>query len=107
MHDLSATLDFPLNDTQHVDPPADIVRSSAGPLPGLEHRDLRDDDFWRVIPAFAHVSAAEFHTHTFQARHSVTNVQQLRDTLGHLVPDSFFQDLSDGLQRAPMALRIS
>ena len=108
MHDLASTLDFALSDTQHVDPPASF-RSSPGsqPLAGLEHRDLRDDDFWRAIPGVAHVGAAEFHTHTFQARHSVTNVQQLRETLGHLVPDSFFQDLADGLQRAPMALRIS
>ena len=103
MHDLTATLDF--SDTQHVDPPVLIGSSPA--LPGFEHRDLRDDDFWRAIPAFAHVSAAEFHTHIFQARHSVTNVPQLRATLGHLVPESFFQDLADGLQRAPMALRIS
>jgi len=105
MHDSAATLDFAFNDTQHVDPP-EPLRPSLAPS-GLEHRDLRDDDFWRAIPAFAHVSAAEFHTHTFQARHSVTNVQQLRETVGHLVADSFFQDLSDGLQRAPMALRIS
>jgi lysine 2,3-aminomutase len=106
MHDLATTLDFALADTQHVDPPASF-RSSPDPVGGLEHRDLRDDDFWRAIPGFAHVGAAEFHTHTFQARRSVTNVQQLRETLGHLVPDSFFQDLADGLRRAPMALRIS
>ena len=105
MHDLATTLDFALGDTQHVDPPS-AVRLSPAPA-GLEHRDLRDDDFWRVIPGFAHVSAAEFQTHAFQARHSVTNVQQLRKTLGHLAPDSFLQDISDGLQRAPMALRIS
>jgi lysine 2,3-aminomutase len=100
MHDLATTLDF-----QHVDPP-DALWPSPAPA-GLDHRDLRDDEFWRAIPGFAHVSAAEFHTHTFQARHSVTSAQQLRETVGALVPDSFFQDLSDGLQRAPMALRIS
>jgi len=105
MHDLATTLDFALTDTQHVDPP-EAARSSPA-LTGLDHRDLRDDDFWRALPAFAHVAAGEFHTHTFQARNTVTNVQQLRDTVGHLVPDSFFQDLSVGLQRAPMALRIS
>jgi lysine 2,3-aminomutase len=103
MHDLSSTLDFA--DTQHVDPP-DSVSSSAAPA-GLEHRELRDDDYWRAIPGFAHVPAAEFHTHAFQARRSVTNVQQLRETLGSLVPESFLKDVSDGLQRAPMALRIS
>jgi lysine 2,3-aminomutase len=106
MHDLATTLDFSLADTQHVDPPSS-PRSSLAILPGLEHRDLRDDDYWRAIPGFARVGAAEFHTHTFQARHSVTNVQQLRDTLGGLAPESFFKDLADGLQRAPMALRIS
>jgi lysine 2,3-aminomutase len=105
MHNLATTIDFSLADTQHVDPP-DVVRSTPV-LPGLEHRDLRDDDFWRAIPGFAHVSAAEFHTHLFQARHSVTNVQQLRETLGNLVPDSFYQDVAEGLRRAPMALRIS
>ena len=106
MHDLATTLDYSCNDTQHVDPPA-LLRSSPAPLPGLDHRELRDDDYWRALPGFANVSAAEFHTHTFQARHSVTNVQQLRDTVGHLVPEIFFQDLADGLRRAPMALRIS
>jgi lysine 2,3-aminomutase len=105
MHDLASTLDFALADTQHVDPPSS--RRSSPALPGLEHRELRDDDYWRAIPGFAHVGAAEFHTHTFQARHSVTNVQQLRETLGGLASESFFKDLADGLQRAPMALRIS
>ena len=103
MHDLATTLDFALADTQHVDPPS--FRPS--PPPELEHRYLRDDDFWRAIPGYSHISSDLFHTHTFQTRHSVTNVQQLRETLGNLVPDSFFQDLSAGLQRAPMALRIS
>lgn len=108
MHDLAPTLDFAASsDTQHVDPPSITGSGMALPEPGLEHRNLREDDYWRAIPGFAHVTAAEFHTHTYQGRHSVTNVQQLRDTLGRLVPDSFFQDLSDGLQRAPMALRIS
>jgi lysine 2,3-aminomutase len=71
------------------------------------HRDLRRDDFWTAIPAYAAASASEFHTHTFQARHTVTNVRQLRETLGPLVPDSFYEDVVEGLKHAPMALRIS
>src|SRR5216684_1763742 len=74
---------------------------------GLEHRDLRRDDFWAEIPGYADVGAGEFHTHTFQAQHSVTNVRQLRDTLGNLVPESFYADVVEGIKRAPMALRIS
>ncbi|MCI0538249.1 MAG: hypothetical protein L0Z50_23835, partial [Verrucomicrobiales bacterium] len=73
----------------------------------LEHRDFRRDDFWRSIPAYAGVGAAEFHTHGFQARQTVTNVRQLRETLRHLVPDSFYEDVIEGLKHAPMALRIS
>lgn len=82
-------------DPAHVDPP----------LEADAHRRLRDEP--PQLPAFRQVTAEQFHTHTFQARHSVTNVRQLRETLGQLVPESFYQDLEKGLQRAPMALRIS
>jgi lysine 2,3-aminomutase len=80
---------------------------TAPATPSLEHRELRTDDFWRAIPAFAHTGAAEFNTHTFQARQTVTNVRQLRDTLQGLAPESFYEDLAAGLKHAPMALRIS
>jgi lysine 2,3-aminomutase len=73
----------------------------------LEHRDLRRDDYWRRLPAFAAVDAATFHHHTFQAQHTVTTVRQLEETLGDRVPASFYADVVAGLKRAPMALRIS
>ena len=88
--------------------------SDVGPLdlPPLrravgDHRALRDDEFWREIPAYSRVSAEEFRTHTFQNRQTVTNIRQLRETLGNLVPESFFADLDAGVKNAPMALRIS
>lgn len=77
------------------------------PDPPRDHRVLRDDDFWRVLPGFSEVSAAEFRTHTFQNRRSVTNVRQLRDTVGGLASDQFYNDVTEGIARAPMALRIS
>ena len=73
----------------------------------LEHCDLRGDDFWRTIPAYAAVAADEFHTHTFQNRNTVTNVRQLQQTVRHLVADSFVEDVAEGIRHAPMALRIS
>jgi lysine 2,3-aminomutase len=79
----------------------------AVPPRSVEHRELRRDEFWREIPGYAKVSAAEFQTHTFQNRHSVTNVRQLRETLQGLAPDSFYEDVLNGLKRAPMNLRIS
>lgn len=90
-------------DPAHVDPPAHAA-SSGEPL---AHRDLREGDYWRAIPAYARATAAEFGDHRWQQRHTVTNVRQLRDTLGPLVPEEFYADLEAGIAAAPMALRIS
>jgi lysine 2,3-aminomutase len=77
------------------------------PAHTTEHRDLKRDDFWSIIPAYAGITAAEFQTHTFQTRQSVTNVRQLRETLGDLANEAFYEDVSEGVRHAPMALRIS
>jgi lysine 2,3-aminomutase len=92
-----------------LEPPAlnHSVAESVVPSRTMEHRELRRDDFWSAIPAYAATKADEFHTHTFQARQSVTNVRQLREALQHLVPDSFYEDVAEGIRHAPMALRIS
>jgi len=100
-------------DTAHVDPPFLSSNGTAVEEPpsrgsiSTDHRILRRDEFWRGVPAYREVSEKEFQTHTFQQRHSVTNVRQLRETLEDLVPDAFYQDLGAGLLHAPMALRIS
>jgi lysine 2,3-aminomutase len=73
----------------------------------VSHRDLRDDDYWRRIPGFGDVTRAEFESHLFQQRESVTSVAQLRELLGGLVEDGFYDDLSEGIRNAPMALRVS
>jgi lysine 2,3-aminomutase len=91
-------------DPAHVDPPQHAAHSSNPPI---AHRDLRDGDYWRALPAYSQVTAEEFRDHQWQQRHTVTNVRQLRDTVGTLVPDSFYQDLEQGIAAAPMALRIS
>ena len=92
-----------------LEPPefASSIEAAPSPPHNLEHRELRRDDFWTSIPAYQTVSSADFHTHTFQAQHAVTNLRQLRDTLQQLVPDAFYEDVQRGLERAPMALRIS
>ncbi len=95
-------------DTAHVDPPAAARIMPEPQSPHLpNHRDLRHDEFWREIPGYAGVSAAEFRSHLFQQKQAVTNVRQLRDTLQGLVADSFYEDLAAGMNHAPMALRIS
>ena len=96
-----------LLDTQHVDPPSFANASTARPVPVRAHTELREDEFWRGIPGYAQVGAAEFESHLFQQKNAVTNVRQLQETLGPLVPESFYEDLAAGVRHAPMALRIS
>ena len=92
-----------------LDPPSltELEVEIVPPARTLEHRNLRGDDFWATIPAYATVRAEEFQTHSFQTRHTVTNVRQLRETLQDLATDAFYEDIVAGLKHAPMALRIS
>lgn len=93
-------------DPEHVDPPCSDA-SATEPRAELGHRDLRRDEFWRAIPAYEGVTGAEFADHKWQQRHTVTNVRQLRETLGGKAGEGFFEDLEAGISNAPMALRIS
>jgi len=83
------------------------AESHATPPSQTAHRELRRDEYWRGVPAFSDVDAATFHSHTFQARNSVTSVGKLMRYLGNLVPADFYRDVSEGLRRAPMSIRIS
>ena len=92
--------------TAPLEIPPDVVQFVA-PSRDLEHKNLREDEFWRGIPGYRNATAAEFHHHLFQSRNSITTPRQLRDTLKNLVSEGFFSDLEEGLKRAPMALRVS
>jgi lysine 2,3-aminomutase len=96
-----------LLDTQHVDPPTAVPDSLARSAPARTHTELRRDEFWRGIPGYANIGATEFNSHLFQQKNTVSNVRQLRETLGALLSDTFYEDLADGMRNAPMALRIS
>ncbi|MDP6701218.1 MAG: KamA family radical SAM protein, partial [Candidatus Latescibacteria bacterium] len=73
----------------------------------FDHKDLRDDDYWHAIPAYADLSAGEFHDHRFQSRNSITSLRKLREVLGALVGEAFYKDVERGLALSPMSLRIS
>jgi len=73
----------------------------------LEHRVLDDSDFWKKIPAFRHVSREEFLDYRFQNRNSAKSTRDLKDLLRDLTPDSFLEDVEEGMRQAPMAMRIS
>ena len=73
----------------------------------LRHRELRDGDFWRAIPAFRQVSEQEFLDHQWQARHSITKPKALLDALAGVVSEAFVEDAARGFLRAPMSVRVS
>ena len=84
-----------------------VLTPPTSALVDISHRDLRDDEYWRAIPAYADLRADEFHEHRFQSRNSVTSLKKLREVLGSLVSEAFYRDVEQGLLRSPMSLRIS
>ena len=71
------------------------------------HREFREDEFWREIPGWQGVSAAEFADHTWQSRNSVTKIKQVKQLLGDRISASFIEDLIAGQVRTPMNIRIT
>ena len=59
-----------------------VLTPPTSALVDTSHRDLRDDEYWRAIPAYADLRADEFHEHRFQSRNSVTSLKKLREVLG-------------------------
>jgi lysine 2,3-aminomutase len=71
-----------------------------------ERRDRTEPD-WRRLPGWRKVTPAEWRSAQWQRSHCVKNVQQLRDVLGCLVPDFFYEDLlSDQRRFATMSLLL-
>lgn len=72
-----------------------------------DHRDLRDGDFWRRVPAYTHVSRAEFLDHQWQARNSITRPEKLLTVLRDMAEPEFVADVAQAIAHAPMAIRLS
>ena len=84
----------------------DLETSSRGLRPPLHHA-LRDGEWWRDIPAYSEVDSEDFHDHRWQERHSVQDATRLAAHVGELAPSGFCEDLSRGLSRSAMTVRIS
>jgi lysine 2,3-aminomutase len=83
----------------HLKPPADPAT--------LEHRNLRQGEFWRALPAYEAIDEATFLDHIWQARHSVKTPEELFETIGGIVDPTFLDDAREGFRLAPMAVRVS
>jgi lysine 2,3-aminomutase len=73
----------------------------------LTHAELRRDPFWQRIPAYKDVSEAQFLDHTWQAKHSITKLAKLIETVQSLVSPAFIEDIELGMKHAPMSVRVS
>jgi lysine 2,3-aminomutase len=78
----------------------------AGPE-AFEHRNIRQGEFWRVIPKYREIAEATFLDHIWQGQNSIKSPDELLDTVKDLVEPSFFDDVREGFRRAPMAVRVS
>ena len=83
----------------HLKPPVDPAE--------LEHRNLRQGEFWRTVPAYENVDEKTFLDHIWQGRKSVKTTEELFETIGGIVDPTFLEDAREGFRRAPMAVRVS
>lgn len=73
----------------------------------LAYKDLLDGPFWQRIPAYRAIDEATFLDHQWQAKNTITNPTKLLAAVQDLVPQSFYDDVSEGFRRAPMSIRVS
>jgi lysine 2,3-aminomutase len=73
----------------------------------LTHRELRGGTWWQSIPAWADVDEATYLDHKWQSKQSVTSLKRLAEIIQPLVPQSFLDDVNEGLRLAPMSIRVS
>lgn len=73
----------------------------------LEHRNFRDDEFWKTIPAWADVTREQFGDHHWQSKNAVRKLSNVKDVLADRVTDELIADIEAGLKIAPMNIRIT
>lgn len=73
----------------------------------FEHKNLRQGEFWRAIPAYKDVDEATFLDHIWQGKNSIVTVDRLIETIQDLASPEFIEDARAGFARAPMSVRVS
>ncbi len=81
--------------------------SSALDKSAIEHRNFRNDDFWKEIPGWSSVTRGEFADHRWQTKNSVKKVDQVQKLLGARLSPEVYQDMLDGQKKTPMNIRIT
>ena len=72
-----------------------------------KHREFRDDEFWKKIPAWKDVTREEFGDHRWQVKNSIVKVAHVKNVLQDRVSDTFMKDIEHGQAITPMNIRIT
>lgn len=86
---------------------APLAKKPQKKIPELQHRNFRNDDFWREVPAWASVDRGEFADHLWQQKHSIRKVDQVKKVLGDRISKEFLEDIEAGQKITPMNIRIT
>src|SRR5574341_834271 len=85
---------------------AQVVRAGEQPFHYPLQRAFVEPD-WRRLPGYREVTAAEWESAVWQRKHTVKNLQELKQVFGHLIPDSLLQGIErDQRERATMSLLV-
>jgi lysine 2,3-aminomutase len=76
-------------------------------IDNLSHREFRDDEFWRAIPAWADVTREQFGDHLWQAKNAIIRLKHVKEVLRHRISDAFIADIEAAFKIAPMNVRMT
>lgn len=71
------------------------------------HRNFREDEFWKLIPAWKEISKEDFANPTWQAKNSIKHLRQVKEVLGDNISNHMMEDIQKGLEITPMNVRIT
>ncbi|MDX2122929.1 MAG: lysine 2,3-aminomutase [Gemmatimonadota bacterium] len=76
------------------------------PIPYPPRREYVEPD-WTRLPGYKGVTHAEWENATWQRKHTVKNLREFKDALGHLLPDDLALSIGQDMeQRATMSMLI-
>ena len=73
----------------------------------LDHLSFENSLFWHKIPAYRNITKNEFLTSKFQNKHAVTSIKKLQNVLTGVVEANFLMDIEQGVETAPMKIRVT
>lgn len=73
----------------------------------LAHRNLKDGEWWREMPAFADVDEEQVLDYIWQMRNSAYGEEKLVGLIEDIAPDDFIKDVQEGFSKVPMAVRVT